>query len=74
MWALFLSLWMESSFGPTQGAAEVGNSIIRAPDENLLMAVQLGLRSRERPGGAAAHKAIKPDVGASHRASAAQEK
>lgn len=45
----------------------------RAPDENLLMAVQLGLRSSERPGSAATHKAIKPDVGASHRASAAQE-
>lgn len=44
-----------------------------APDENLLMAVQLGLRSRERPGSAATHKAIKPDVRASHRTSRAQE-
>ena len=45
----------------------------RAPDENPLMALQSGLRSGERPGSATAHKAIKPDVAASHRASAAEE-
>ena len=44
-----------------------------APDENPLKALQSGLRSRERPGSATAHKAIKPDVAASHRASDAEE-
>lgn len=46
----------------------------RAPDENPLMALQLGLRSKERPRSATAHKAIKPDVAASHWESAAEEK
>lgn len=45
----------------------------RAPDENPLMALTVGIEVGERPGSATAHKAIKPDVAASHRASAAEE-
>lgn len=50
----------------------------RTPDENPLMALQSGWRTEAgggggRPGSGTAHEAIKPDVAASHRASAAEE-
>lgn len=73
MWTLFHSLLLQLPSGGGAGWVKLETPLGRASDENHLMAPQSGLRSGERPGSATTHKAIKPDVAASHRASAAEE-